>query len=238
MGGEIVEEIVTALPKGRLLEQVVNILKNAGFISLDLDIETISRKLVFRDETSGNSFLLAKPKDVPVYVEHGAADIGITGKDVILEHGKKLYELLDLSVGGCKLVVAVPDKSGIKQVKDIPDHSRVATSYPEITRNFFHQLGIQVEIIYLNGSVELAPLVDLADLIVDITSTGSTLKKNRLIPIASITESTSRLIVNRVSYKTKYRAIAELAAAIREKRGGQNETACLSGREQKNNKSV
>jgi len=213
-----VEEIVTALPKGRLLEQVVNILKEAGFISPDLDIETISRKLVFRDETSGNSFLLAKPKDVPVYVEHGAADIGITGKDVILEHGKKLYELLDLGVGHCKLVVAVPDKSGIKQANDIPDHSRVATSYPEITRNFFYQLGIQVEIIYLNGSVELAPLVDLADLIVDITSTGSTLRKNRLIPIVSITESTSRLIVNRVSYKTKYRAIAELAAGIREKR--------------------
>ena len=208
-------EIITALPKGRLMGVGVDILKEAGFISRDLNIEELSRKLVFKDEETGNSFLLAKPKDVPVYVEHGAADIGITGKDVILEHGKRIYELADLEVGYCQLVVAVPEEKGIKKLEEIPEYSRVATSYPNITREFFQQKGIQVEIIHLYGSVELAPLVDLADLIVDITSTGTTLRKNRLIPIATITESTSRLIVNSVSYKTRYDFINGLMARLK-----------------------
>ncbi|MFP4661063.1 MAG: ATP phosphoribosyltransferase [Halanaerobiales bacterium] len=209
-------DIITALPKGRLMGVVVDILKKANFISEGLDIDEISRKLVFTDEETGNSFLLAKPKDVPIYVEHGAADIGITGKDVILEHGKRLYELADLKVGWCKLVVAVPEGKGITEVKDIPEHSRVATSFPNITRSFFQKMGIQVDIIYLNGSVELAPLVDLADLIVDITSTGTTLRKNKLLPIADIVESSSRLIVNNVSYKTKHNIISNLISDIDE----------------------
>ncbi|MEJ6951354.1 ATP phosphoribosyltransferase [Natronospora cellulosivora (SeqCode)] len=209
-------DIITALPKGRLLKVVVDILKKADFISKDLDIEEMSRQLVFTDEKTGNSFLLAKPKDVPVYVEHGAADIGVTGKDVILEHDRRLYELADLKVGWCKLVVAVPEAKGITRVEDIPEHSRVATSFPTITREFFQKMGIQVDIIYLNGSVELAPLIDLADLIVDITSTGTTLRKNNLLPIAEICESTSRLVVNNVSYKTKYQAVSKLMTAIKE----------------------
>lgn len=209
-------DIITALPKGRLMKVVVDILKKADFISKDLDIEEISRQLVFTDEKTGNSFLLAKPKDVPVYVEHGAADIGITGKDVILEHGKRLYELADLKVGWCKLVVAVPEEKGITRIEDIPEHSRVATSFPNITREYFQKMGIQVDIIYLNGSVELAPLIDLADLIVDITSTGTTLRKNNLLPIAEICESTSRLVVNNVSYKTKYDSVSRLISAIKE----------------------
>lgn len=213
-------EIITALPKGRLLEKVVDILKKAGFISADMDIEEISRQLVFTDDKTGNSFLLAKPKDVPVYVEHGAADIGISGKDVIYEHGKKLYELLDLKVGACKLVVAVPEERGITEIEDIPEHSRVATSFPNITRSFFRKKGIQVEIIYLYGSVELAPLVDLADIIVDITSTGTTLRKNNLIPIGDVLKSSSRLMVNNVSYKTKYNTIAGLIDRIKETMGG------------------
>lgn len=212
-------KIITALPKGRLMEQVVEILKEAGFISAGLDIDEISRKLVFTDERTGHSFLLAKPKDVPVYVEHGAADIGVTGKDVILEHGKRLYEVQDLKVGACKLVVAVPVEQGINRVEDIPDHSRVATSFPNITRRFFQKIGKQVEIIYLNGSVELAPLVDLADLIVDITSTGTTLCKNNLLPIADIAFSSSRLIVNNVSYKTKYGIIGKLIEKLNKVKG-------------------
>ena len=207
-------DIITALPKGRLMGVVVDILKKAGFISAELDIEEMSRKLVFTDKKTGNSFLLAKPKDVPVYVEHGAADIGITGKDVILEHGKRLYELADLAVGWCKLVVAIPEAKGISELKDIPEHSRVATSFPNITKRFFQKIGIQVENIYLNGSVELAPLVDLADLIVDITSTGTTLRKNNLLVLADVVESSSRLIVNNVSYKTKYDEIANLVHEI------------------------
>lgn len=203
-------DIITALPKGRLLGVVVDILKKTNLISQELNIEEISRKLVFSDDKTGNSFLLAKPKDVPIYVEHGAADIGITGKDVILEHSKRLYELADLKVGWCKLVVAVPESKGISNLAEIPEHSRVATSFPNITRSFFQKIGIQVEIIYLNGSVELAPLVDLADLIVDITSTGTTLRKNKLLPIADIIDSSSRLIVNNVSYKTKHKEISNL----------------------------
>ncbi len=221
--------LITALPKGRLLKSVMEILREVKFVSSGLNIDEISRKLVFTDGETGNRFLLAKPKDVPVYVEHGAADIGITGKDVILEHGKRLYELLDLGVGYCKLVVAVPEAKGITKIEDIPEHSRVATSFPNIVSDYFRRLGKQVEIIYLNGSVELAPLVDLADLIVDISSTSTTLKKNKLLPITEVVESSSRLIVNNVSYKTKYQEISNLLEQIAQKRGGaHNESTLLS----------
>ncbi len=204
------EGLVTALPKGRLMQPIIKILQEAKLVRKGLDINTISRELIYRDSESNNSYLLAKPKDVPAYVEHGAADIGITGKDVISEHGRSLYELYDLGTGSCKLVIAVPEASKIKTVEEIPKHSRVATSYPSITRNFFKEKELQVDVIYLNGSVELAPAVGLADLIVDITSTGTTLKKNNLVPIAEIMRSTARLIVNNVSYKTKYPEIIEL----------------------------
>ena len=208
------EKLTTALPKGRMMESVLEIFKNAELISDDFNIDTISRKLVFEEEKSNNSFLLAKPKDVPAYVEHGAADIGITGKDVIQEHGKKLYELLDLGISTCRLVVAVPKKLNISCLEEIPEHSRVATSYPRITENFFKNAGIQVDVIYLYGSVELAPLVEMADFIVDITSTGTTLRKNNLEPIAEILSSSARLIVNNVSYKTKYKQIKKLVDKI------------------------
>ena len=207
-------QIITALPKGRMMEPVLDILKNGGLISPEFTIDTISRELVFEDEATGNSFLLAKPKDVPAYVEHGAADMGITGKDVIQEHGKKLYELLDLGIGACDLVLAVPQASGIETLEQIPEHSRIATSYPRITARFFKEKGIQVEIIYLYGSVELAPLVELADFIVDITSTGTTLRKNNLIPIANIMSSSARLVVNNVSYKTRHDKIKRLIKQI------------------------
>ena len=219
------ERLVTALPKGRMMEPVLEIFKNAGLISQDFNIDTISRKLVFEEEDTNNSFLLAKPKDVPAYVEHGAADIGITGKDVIMEHGKKLYELLDLGIGECRLVVAAPERLNINSLDEIPEHSRVATSYPEITSKFFKKAGIQVEVIYLYGSVELAPLVELSDFIVDITSTGTTLRKNNLIPIAKIMESSARLVVNNVSYKTKHDQVKELINQINIDRGENDEEA-------------
>ncbi|MFW6006771.1 MAG: ATP phosphoribosyltransferase [Halanaerobiales bacterium] len=209
-------ELITALPKGRMMKPVVKILKTSGLISSDFDIDSLSRELVFEDVETGNSFLLAKPKDVPAYVEHGAADIGITGKDVIMEHGKKLYELLDLGISKCKLVVAARKADNIKTIDEVPEHSRIATSYPEITRNFFERKGIQVEVIYLYGSVELAPLVELADFIVDITSTGTTLRKNDLIPVAEIMTSSARLIVNNVSYKTRYEEVKKLINKIKE----------------------
>ena len=204
------EQIVIALPKGRMFEPVVDILTEVNLINPDINLDVISRKLVFIDDSTENSFLLAKPKDVPVYVEHGAADIGITGKDVILEHSKKTYELFDFGISKCKLVVAVPEESGIGSISEIPEHSRVATSYPKIAGDFFKENGNQVEIIHLNGSVELAPQVGLADLIVDITSTGRTLKRNHLLPIAEVMKSSARMIVNNVSYKTKYKKINRL----------------------------
>ncbi|HLV08663.1 MAG TPA: ATP phosphoribosyltransferase [Halanaerobiales bacterium] len=217
MGRKDMGQLITALPKGRLMEKVLEILREAAFISPDLDIDEISRELVFTDRNTGNKFLLAKPKDVPVYVEHGAADIGITGKDVIMEHGKRLYELQDLGVGYCKLLVAVPEHRNISSIEEIPEHSRVATSYPGIAAEYFRKQGKQVEIIFLNGSVELAPLVDLADIIVDISSTGTTLRKNNLIPVAEVMESSSRLIVNNVSYKTRYEEIGDLLLQIKKK---------------------
>ncbi len=207
-------KIKTALPKGRMMEPVLDILKKGGLIEPDFGVDVSSRELVFEDEKSGNTFLLAKPKDVPAYVEHGAADIGITGKDVIREHGKELYELLDLKIGSCRLVLAVPESSGITELKEIPEHCRIATSYPRITRQFFENRGIQVEIIKLYGSVELAPLVELSDFIVDITSTGTTLKENNLIPIAEIMSSSARLVVNSVSYRTRYERITDLINQI------------------------
>ncbi|ACL68980.1 ATP phosphoribosyltransferase [Halothermothrix orenii] len=210
------KSVITALPKGRLMGEVIDILKQSGFISNNIDINTLSRQLVFHDKKTRNSFLLAKPKDVPVYVEHGAADLGITGKDVLLEHGRNLYEMVDLGVGKCKLVVAVPESKGYKSLADIPEYSRVATSYPEIVKKFFQGKGIQVEVIKLNGSVELAPLVDLADVIVDISSTGTTLKKNNLIPMETIVTSSARLVVNNVSYKIKHKQISELINKINE----------------------
>ncbi|MFW6381583.1 MAG: ATP phosphoribosyltransferase [Bacillota bacterium] len=222
MGESDMEGLVTALPKGRLLKPVVEVLKQAELISGEQTIDTISRKLVFRDQTSQNSFLLAKPKDVPAYIEHGAADVGITGKDVIGEHGKRLYELFDLEIGSCQLVVAVPEETGIQKLEDIPEHSRVATSYPRLTKDFFRKAGIQVEVIYLHGSVELAPLVELADIIVDITSTGTTLRKNNLVPIAEVFSSSARLVVNNVSYKTRYREIEQLLEAVEAIYGGNN----------------
>ena len=210
------EKLRTALPKGRLLEPVVDILKNAGLIQQGMTIDTISRKLVFEDENTGDSYLLAKPKDVPAYVEHGAADIGITGKDVIAEHGKKLFELVDLEIGACDLVVAVPEETGISSLTEIPEHSRVATSYPGITEKFFAEAGIQVEVIYLYGSVELSPLVGLADIIVDITSTGTTLRKNNLLPVAKIMSSSARLVANKVSYRAKHERIRKIVESMEE----------------------
>lgn len=210
------DSFITALPKGRLLKPVAKILQVAGLMESGLDIDEISRDLVVKENDGRNSYLLAKPRDVPAYVEHGAADIGITGKDVIKEHGRRIYELSDLGIGGCKLVVAVPEKTGIETPEQIPDHSRVATSYPRITEEFFRELGVQIDVIYLSGSVELAPRVGLSDFIVDITSTGTTLRKNNLSPIADIMQSTARLIVNNVSYKTGFNRIMEIVGRIEE----------------------
>ena len=199
-----------ALPKGRLFQDVVEKCRKTDLLAGDENLSRLSRKLVQVFPQTGHLFLLAKPVDVPAYVEHGAADIGFTGKDIIAEKERKLYEVLDLGLGACQLVVAVPEDFPVSDPAEMPDNIRVATSYPGLTARYFQELGIKAEIIELGGSVELAPQVDLSDIIVDITSTGTTLKENGLKPVAQILSSTVRLVVNRISYKTKSDSITSI----------------------------
>ena len=156
------------------------------------------RRLVLRDEASGVQYLLVKPSDVAIYVEHGAADVGVVGKDVLLEDKKDVFELVDLKLAQCKMVVAIPQDRSI----DMPIY-RVATKYPQIAERHFVKRGIPVEIIKLHGSVELGPILGISDAIVDIVSTGSTLKKNNLKILEEICPISSRLIANQVSFRVK-----------------------------------
>lgn len=175
----------------------------------------VSRKLTLVDEDLDITFFLAKSMDVPTYVEYGAADIGIAGKDVLLEHDKHVVELLDLKLSKCELVVAVPDDSPVQKVTDLHFNSRVATKYPRIAEEFFNRKGIQVELIPMNGSIELAPLVGLADAIVDVTETGTTLRENGLRIVGSVAQSSLRLIANPVSYKVAFGRIRDLVDKMR-----------------------
>ncbi|KZS46332.1 ATP phosphoribosyltransferase [Paenibacillus glucanolyticus] len=189
------ETLKVAMPKGRIYKKASALFRSAGLpIPLDVD-ET--RKLVISLPEAGMEFILAKPVDVPTYVEYGVADIGIVGKDVLMEENKDVYELLDLGIARCRMsVIGLPDwKPGITQ--------RVATKYPNVASQYFREQGQQVEVVKLNGSIELAPLIGLADRIVDMVETGQTLKENGLVEMTSIFEITSRLIANRVSYRMK-----------------------------------
>jgi len=191
--------LTIALPKGRLGNQALRLLNKSvdGLDKLDLS----SRKLVLSIPKKSLRFILVKPSDVPTYVEYGAADIGIAGKDSLLEAQSKVYEVLDLGFGKCKMVVAgFPDKkdSWINKA-----HRRVSTKYPNIAKNYFTSIGENVEIIRLNGSVELGPIVGLSDVIVDIVESGKTLKENGLVVLEEICDISARLVVNRVSLKTK-----------------------------------
>ena len=197
------EQLTIAMPKGRIFTEAVELLRNAGF---DLPPEfDDSRKLIIDVEEENFRFILAKPMDVATYVEHGVADLGIAGKDVLLEEERDVYELLDLKISGCYLAVA-----GLPDTKMNDVAPKIATKYPNIAAAYFREQGEQVEIIKLNGSIELAPLIRLADRIVDIVSTGRTLKENGLVEYETITSVTSRLIVNPVSYRIKDERISEL----------------------------
>ena len=181
--------LTLALPKGRLLRPALEMLRSMGLDGVEAD----SRKLIFSDEKHGLRFLILKPADVPTYVEYGAADLGIVGKDILLEQEPDVYEPLDLGFGFCRLVVAEP-----KQLWERDDPSkwswvRVATKYPVLTERYFSERGIQVEMVRLDGSIELAPLVGLADRIVDLVQSGETLRANGLVEVAEITRSTARL---------------------------------------------
>jgi ATP phosphoribosyltransferase len=199
--------LTIAVPKGRVQKALSALLAKAGLEALDLDGD--DRRLV-RDSADGKMrFLLLKPDDVPTYVEFGAADIGISGRDVLLERRYDLYQPLDLGIGRCRMVVAAP----IGHVA-LPDVPRVATKYPRITAEHFAARGRQVEVIFVQGSVELAPLVGLADLIVDVVETGSTLRENRLEVIEEIVPISSVVVANRAAYKLRSSEIAPFIEAL------------------------
>jgi ATP phosphoribosyltransferase len=204
--------ITFALPKGRIMQDSMALFAKIGITCPEMEGE--SRKLVFENAADRTRFMAVRAQDVPTYVEHGCADIGVVGKDTLLEQGCDLYEPLDLRFGYCRLVVAEP-----KVLRDGDDpagwsHIRVATKYPNVTERYFAAKGVQVEVIKLYGSIELAPLVGLAERIVDLVSTGGTLRENGLVEVETICDVTSRLIVNRASLKTKHRRIAAIIAGL------------------------
>ena len=200
--------VTVALPKGKLFGLSAELLKKVGWTAEGLHEK--SRKLVITNEEARLKFIITKTADVPTYVEYGAADIGIIGKDVILESGKDVYELLDLGFGKCRLMMAVPKDKRRPRLEDYA-HTRVATKFPRIAESFFAAQGMQMEYIKLNGSIELAPIIGMSESIVDIVETGTTLRENNLEEIVTIMDATARLIANRVSYKLKFERINALA---------------------------
>ena len=205
--------LTIALPKGRLTAEAVALL---GQVGLDASAAVgASRDLVTLDHGAGVRFLLAKPFDVPTFVAAGAADLGIVGKDVLLEVEPAVVELLDLGIGRCRMQVAVPRRPGLDGIEDLETPVRVATRYPRITQAYFQSIGVPAQVIRLHGSIELAPRVGLADAIVDLVQTGRTLAANGLVPVVTIAEISGRLIANPVRWKLKYGRIARLIADMR-----------------------
>lgn len=202
------DALTVAMPKGRIFEEAYELLVKAGY-DLPKELDD-SRKLIVEAPNENIRFILSKPMDVPAYVEHGVADIGIAGKDVMLEHDRDVYELLDLGISRCYIATAGMPDTPMNEVTP-----RVATKYPKVASQYYRGKGEQVEIIELNGSIELAPMIGLADRIVDIVSTGKTLKENGLVEYEKIVDITSRLIANPVSYRLKQKRITELVENLR-----------------------
>ena len=206
--------ITIALSKGRLAKKALEIFEHIGITCDEMKDEN-TRKLIFTNEELGLKFFLAKPSDVPTYVEYGAADIGIVGKDTLLEEGRTLYEVYDLKVGNCKMCVCGP--SSAKEKLQHHELIRVASKYPNIAKDYFYNKKHQtVEIVKLNGSIELAPIVGLSEVIVDIVETGSTLKENGLVVLEEVCPLSARMIVNPVSMQMEADRIRKLVGAIRE----------------------
>jgi len=218
----VTDLIAVALPTGRLFPEAVDLFVALGSAGVKTLRE--SRRLTVEDRAAGLRFLALKPVDIPVYVEHGAADMGIVGKDLLLEQGRDVYEPLDLGFGACRLVVAEPASSRMHEVPQTVSCLRVATKYPRLTERHFSQKGIQVEIVQLSGSVELAPTMGLAERVVDLVDTGRTLRENGLVEVEEILRASARLIVNRASLKTGYQAIQRVIDGLQERvlarRGG------------------
>lgn len=204
------DTLTIAVSKGRILEEALPLLARAG-IEL-LDDPGRSRKLVFDTGRPGVQLFIIRATDVPTYVEYGAADMGITGKDILLEYeGDELYEPLDLGIARCRMMLAGPEQPRLHNGR-----LRIATKYVNSARNYFAERGIQVEIIKLYGSMELAPVLGLADQIVDLVDTGNTLKANGLVPLETLFEISSRLIVNKASMKMKTDRIKPLVSILSE----------------------
>jgi ATP phosphoribosyltransferase len=202
-----------AVPKGAIFEDALAALGGAG-----LPVEVLrenGRRLFYKGE--GAEFIVSRPSDVPVFVEHGAADVGIVGKDVLEEQRPNVMELRDLGTGACRMILAAPKQSA-EEVQRAISHAevvRVATKFPNTARRYFESLGRQAEIIELHGSLELAPLVGLSECIVDLTATGTTLRENDLVVLDEISRSTARVIANRGAYRLRHEEVAEMLDAMR-----------------------
>ncbi len=199
-----------ALPKGRLGEKVYAMFEKAGFECPS--IKETNRKLIFENEKNGVRYFWVKPTDVAIYVERGAADIGVAGKDILLEYSPEVYELLDLDIGKCKMAVAAKE-----DFRDNPQKTlRVATKFANIAKNYYASAGRDIDIIHLNGSIEIAPILGLSDVIVDIVETGTTLKENSLKVYETIVPISARVIANKSSFKFKNEIIEKIIKNIKE----------------------
>jgi len=205
-------KIRIAIPsKGRLKQPSIQTLQRA-------DVNILEEERTYISKTSDPKFeaIFTRAFDVPVYVHYGAVDLGITGHDLILEREANVHELLDLGFGKCQLVVAVPENSTINSINDVPAVARIATEFPNLSRKYFEGLGKQVEILGVRGTSELAPALGLAQIIVDVSSSGETLQKNNLKVIATILDSTCRLACNKIAYRTFENEINELLGKLRQ----------------------
>ena len=206
------DKVSIAIPTGALLDGARAVLAGSGLASIGA--EELGRQLLVESESV--RVIMVRPADVPAYVDHGAADLGIVGKDILWETPGSHYELVDLHFGGCRLVLAVPNASGVDGPPTWPPLLRVATKYPRTTAAWFESQGQAVEVVLLHGSVELAPQVGLVDGIVDLTATGRTLRENGLRIAATLGSSTARLIANQASLKTRTSAVQSVVARLRE----------------------
>lgn len=204
------EWINVALPKGRLGEKVYKMFAAAGFECPEVLDDT--RKLIFENEQKKLRYFWVKPSDVAIYVERGAADVGVAGKDILLEYQPEIFELLDLNIGKCRMAVAAK-----KGFRDNPERTlRVATKFPRIAGEYYSKQGRDIDIIKLNGSIELAPILELSDVIVDIVETGTTLLENNLEPTETVIPISARLIANRASFQFKYNEIQTVVNGMKQ----------------------
>lgn len=198
-----------ALPKGRLGEKVYNIFEKIGYGCPEMNEN--NRKLVFEDQKNGVRYFWVKPSDVAIYVERGAADVGVAGKDILLEYSPDVYELLDLNIGKCRMCVAAKNGFSDNREKVL----KVATKFSNIAKDYYEKIGREIEIIKLNGSIELAPILGMSDVIVDIVETGTTLKENNLSVVSEIIDISARFIANKSSYKFKNKEISDMNERLR-----------------------